>query len=198
MLWNVTHLGNKGSRFAYNRYRHWGKVFMRDKPGKPTIIIHSKEGIAQGCCLSMNIYGVTTMPLVMETREAVPEALQPWFADGTAATGRAEYNARCLEYLVINRPEIGYFPEPGKSWYICKEEDEEVTKQAFVDRGLTIDFTRGEKCLGGFIGSVNLKEEWLEDKIAIWTEAVETLAKIAVKYPQTAYAGFTFVLQNEW
>jgi hypothetical protein len=27
---------------------------------------------------------------------------------------------------------------------------------------------------------------------------VETLSKIAVKYPQTAYAGFTFCLQNEW
>ena len=36
------------------------------------------------------------------------------------------------------------------------------------------------------------------EKIAIWTEAVKTLAKIVVKYPQTAYAGFTFTLQNEW
>ena len=66
---------------------------------------------------------------------------------------------RCLEYLVINGTEIGYFPEPGKSWYICKEEDEEVAKQAFVDRGLTINYTRGQKYLGGFIGSTILKEE---------------------------------------
>ena len=28
MLWNVAHLWNKGSRSAYNRYRHWGKVFV--------------------------------------------------------------------------------------------------------------------------------------------------------------------------
>ena len=34
-------------------------------------------------------------------------------------------------------------------------------------------------------------------KVAIWAEAVEILANIAVKYPQTAYAGFTFCLQNE-
>ena len=47
MLWNVAHLWNKGSRFAYNRYRHWGKVFVRDKLGKPAIVIHSKEGISQ-------------------------------------------------------------------------------------------------------------------------------------------------------
>ena len=80
----------------------------------------------------------------MDMREAVPEALQPWFADDAAAAGRAEYNARCLEYLVINGPTIGYFPERGKLWYICKEEDGEVTKQAFEDKGLTTNYTWGQ------------------------------------------------------
>ena len=31
-----------------------------------------------------------------------------------------------------------------------------------------------------------------------WVAAVEALAAVAVKHPQTAYAGFTFCLQNEW
>ena len=84
-------------------------------------------------------------------REAVPEALQLWFADDATAAGRAEYNSKCVEYLVINRPEIGYFLEPEKSWYVCKEEDEEVAKQAFVDRGLPINYTRGQKYLGGLL-----------------------------------------------
>ena len=105
---------------------------------------------------------------------------------------------KVLENLVIKGPEIGYFSAPGKSWYIFKEEDEEVAKQVFVDRGLTINYTRGQKYLGGFIGSVESKEEWLEEKVAIWTEAVKALTKITVKYPQTAYAGFVFCLQNEW
>ena len=64
MLWNVAHLWNKGSHFLYNRYRHWGKVFVRDEPGKLAIIIHSKEGIAQGCIQSMNAYTVGTLPFV--------------------------------------------------------------------------------------------------------------------------------------
>ncbi len=34
--------------------------------------------------------------------------------------------------------------------------------------------------------------------VAKWGAAVKTLALVAVKYPQTAYAGFTFCLQNEW
>ena len=49
ILWNVAHLWNKGSGFLYNRYRHWGKVSVRDEPRKLAIIIQSKEGIAYGC-----------------------------------------------------------------------------------------------------------------------------------------------------
>jgi hypothetical protein len=95
-------------------------------------------------------------------------------------------------------PAIGYYPEPSKSWYICKAEDEEVARQAFEAEGLTIKYTRGQKYLGGFIGSGSTKELWLAQKTSVWVTAVATLAKIAVAYPQTAYAGFTFCLQNEW
>jgi hypothetical protein len=31
-----------------------------------------------------------------------------------------------------------------------------------------------------------------------WVSAVKTLSVVAEHYPQTAYAGFTFCLQNEW
>ncbi len=41
------------------------------------------------------------------------------------------------------------------------------------------------------------KEVWLGDAVAKLTMAVEALAKVAVKFPQTAYAGFMFCLQNE-
>ena len=61
--------------------------------------------------------------------------------------------------MVINGPDIGYFPEPEKSWYICNGEDGEVARQVFVDRGLTINYTRGKTYLGGFIGSANSKVE---------------------------------------
>ena len=107
----------------------------------------------------MNIYGVSTLPLVHDMRTAVPDALQPWFADNSGAARKAVHAAACLEYLVINGPGQGYFPEPAKSYYVCKEEDEEVTRQAFEDKGLTINYARGRPCLGGFIGSADSKEE---------------------------------------
>ena len=31
-----------------------------------------------------------------------------------------------------------------------------------------------------------------------WVSAVKRLSVVAERYPQTAYAGFTFCLQNEW
>ncbi len=52
--------------------------------------------------------------------------------------------------------------------------------------------------MGGFIGSTQKKEEWLGGMVGKWVSAVKTLSVVAKRYPQTAYAGFTFCLQNEW
>jgi hypothetical protein len=41
MLWNVAHLWNQGSRFAFKRYRHWVRCLVRTEPGHPPIVIHS-------------------------------------------------------------------------------------------------------------------------------------------------------------
>ena len=176
----------------------WGICLVRDRPGRPTIVIHSKEGITQGDCFAMNLYGVALLPLAKQMRSKFPTALQPWFADDSGAAGEAEANAGCLDFLVKHGPKYGYFAEPSKSCYICKVEDEPVARQAFERLGLEMNFSCGERYLGGFIGSGASKELWLGDMVAKWAMAVETLAKVAVKFPQSAYAGFTFCLQNEW
>ncbi len=83
-------------------------------------------------------------------------------------------------------------------YYICKAEDEDVARAAFEGFGLEINYSRGQRHLGGFIGSALAKEKWLADLVVKWVGAVETLSTVAARYPQTAYAGFTFCLQNEW
>jgi hypothetical protein len=82
--------------------------------------------------------------------------------------------------------------------YICRAEDEEVAHAAFEGFGLEINNSRGKQYLGGFIGSAKTKEKWLADLVVKWVGVVETLSTVAERYPQTAYAGFTFCLQNEW
>ncbi|KAL7532612.1 hypothetical protein ACHAXR_004742, partial [Thalassiosira sp. AJA248-18] len=51
-----------------------------------------------------------------------------------------------------------------------------------------------------FVGSNAMRDRWVEPMVEKWVEGieVEALAKVAAKYPQTAYAGFTQSLQAEW
>ncbi len=38
----------------------------------------------------------------------------------------------------------------------------------------------------------------MRELVSKWVCAVKVLSAVAVRYPQAAYAGFTFCLQNEW
>ncbi len=76
MLWTTFHRWNRGSRFAFNRYRHHNIVYVRSNPGHPPHIIHSREGVAQGCVFGMFLYGIGLLPLCEQMREEVPESLQ--------------------------------------------------------------------------------------------------------------------------
>jgi hypothetical protein len=47
MLWNMAHRWNKGSRFAFHRYRHWDWVHclvVWTEPGELALVIQSKGG----------------------------------------------------------------------------------------------------------------------------------------------------------
>jgi len=76
-------------------------------------------------------------------------------------------------------------------------EDEAVARQAFEVNDLDIQYSRGQRYLGGFIGSNASKVDWLGDMVTTWVTAVEMLALVAGNYSHAAYAGFTFSLQNE-
>ncbi len=78
----------------------------------------------QGNCLAMSLYSIALMPLGSKWHEEFPEALQPWYCNDAGAAGKALPNAQCLDFLVKFGPPCGYFPEPSKSYYICKAEDE--------------------------------------------------------------------------
>jgi len=157
MLWNIAHLWNHGSQFAFNRYRHWVRCLVRSEPGTQAILIRSKEGITQNDCLAMSLNGVALMPLVSKMCNAIPEALQLWYCNDADAAGKAVPNAQRLDFLVKFGPTYGYFPEPSK-------------------------YSRGQRYLGGFMGSAKTKEKWLVDLVVKWVGAVETLSKVAERY----------------
>ena len=186
----------KGSRFAFNCYMHFIQLVMRD-PGNAAVIILSMEGCTQGDVLAMILYGITTLPLLEQVREDVPGAFVPMYADDLASGGAARRNASVMQSLILHGSDYGYYPEPEKSWYICLLEDEAEARRVFEEFGLAIQFTRGQRYVGGFIGGEEERDEWLVPQVEKWAESVRTLARIAVKHPQTAYAGLTFSLQGE-
>ena len=56
----------------------------------------------------------------------------------------------------------------------------------------------GNRYLGGFLGNAAAEREWLEEKVQGWKEPVAILAGVALKHPQSAYAGLQNSLQQEW
>ncbi|MEJ2330924.1 MAG: hypothetical protein P8Z33_13945, partial [Gammaproteobacteria bacterium] len=197
MLWTVRHHWAKGARFAFNCYRHSAQLILHS-PGRAATILHSKEGVTQGDPLSMVLYALALLPLVEELRALDSTVLQPWYADDAALHGDPQRSAKVFKALLEKGPDRGYFPEPEKSWHICSAETELAARQAFATEGLTVQFSRGHRYVGGFIGSADTQADWLQPQVATWAAGVRALARIAWRYPQSAYAGLTMSLQAEW
>ena len=198
MLWNVRHRWAKGSRFAFNSYRHIQMVIVRRGEGRQAHVISGEEGVAQGDPMAMALYGIALLPLAEKLKRAFPDAITPWFADDAAAVGNALDCANVLEFLMEKGPKYGYYPEPEKTKHIGKLEDESGAKAAYLAKGLRVEFTQGHRYLGGFLGGEPEKEEWVRAKAEKWADGVKILASIAKQYPQTAFAGLTISLQAEW
>ena len=59
-------------------------------------------------------------------------------------------------------------------------------------------YSSGSRYVGGFVGDSKSQSEWADPQIEKWVEGVKIFAKVAKKYPQTAYAGLVQSLQGEW
>ena len=196
MLWTVRHRWANGSTFAFNSYRHASICVVR-RPGEPAYFLQGKEGTTQGDVLSMVLYGLTLVPMAETLRRLAPSVLQPWYADDAAMAGKCEDIAPAMSHLLRIGPLRGYYPEPSKSVLICDPgEDRERAKALFAD--FDFQYSDGDRYLGGFIGTMESRREWLKPKIEQWVHSVEKLAKVAKRHPQAAYAAFTKSLQSQW
>ncbi|KAL7539594.1 hypothetical protein ACHAWF_006453, partial [Thalassiosira exigua] len=147
----------------------------------------------------MALYGIALCPLAEHLWEGFPEVLQPWYVDSAAMMAAAAEVARCMVELTRVGPMFGYHPKPDKSWVICPLGSEEVARAAFEAEGLgRVKYRRGRRYIGGLVGSKGMQDWWVEPKVEEWVKGIEALAKVAVRYSQSAYKGFTDSLQAEW
>jgi hypothetical protein len=124
--------------------------------------------------------------------------LQPWYTNDLAMMGASKRIARVFQLLMEKGPSVGYFPEPAKSYHICPKEKEAEARAAFKEAGIEVNFCRGKRYVGGFVSLEAMLERWLNPMVKKWVTGIETLVRIAVRFPQTAYAGLVSSLQAKW
>ena len=65
-------------------------------------------------------------------------------------------------------------------------------------RGYRLHIVTGSRYLGGFVGTKEAQDRWMREKVEGWRYLVATLAGVARRHLQTAYARLQKYLQQEW
>ena len=74
-------------------------------------------------------------------------------------------------------PDFGYYPNPQKSIVVVDSKDEAEAHRLFDD--LWIMVATWQHFLGSFIGNQESSQEYVKQKVEIWTHCVEKLTKAA-------------------
>ena len=118
--------------FAINTYREPARLFIIG--GQE---IQSAEGTTQGDPMAMGLYAVSVQPLISRLNLS-STARQCWFADDASASGSLEELKKWWDELVIDGPQLGYFPNAKKCWLITKPEKEDLAKAMFGSTAINI------------------------------------------------------------
>ena len=196
ILWTVRHLWPAGARFAFNCYRHWSHLMIRRDDGYDGYWLTSEEGVTQGDPLSMVLYGIGMLPLTRKLKDAVPECIQPWYADDAGAGGEFDDIERFFKLLQLWGPARGYFPEPTKSILVVKPQSVERATARFAHLGFQIQ--TGARYLGGFVGDDAQQTEFVDTKVTEWATGIRRLGTIARSSPQCAFIALQKSFQQEW
>jgi len=106
-------------------------------------------------------------------------------------------NLREWFLLLCSRgPHFGYFPEPSKCFLVVAPSKLNLANDIFGPLGIQV--VTGHRFLGGFIGDLDERWNFVINKVLQWSNHVKTLTAVASLQSQAAYAALTKSLQSEW
>ena len=162
----------------------------------------SEEGTVQGDPIAMPVYAILILPVLMlivpiedidgkAFGEDKPAGLKrEGFADDLQAAGSIELLKFLWDQIIQVGPLFGYYPNPSKTWLIVKEEYLIRAEETFGTSGVKIT-SKGKRHLGAAIGSDDLKNEYVQQKVAEWVCELNKLSDIAMVEPHVAYSAYT-------
>ena len=187
LLHNVQYLCPQLSTYVRNCYKVPSRLFVAGG-----VEISSSEGTTQGDPAAMPSYAVGILPfLALIKPEIQPELTkQVAYADDLAGGSKLEKLKNWWDKTVELGPSFGYHPKASKSWLIVKES--ELARAREIFNGIEIKITsEGHKYLGGFVGTEEATQEYVQELVEDWISQLDVLCAIAKTEPQAAYTAFT-------
>lgn len=197
MLWVVRHEWPSGAMFIFNCYKHHAFLVIHGDSGELHSLL-SQTGVAQGCPLSMFLYGLTLVPLIKKLQHLHPNCTQIFFADDGNAGGTWAQLRQYWSSLCKLGPQYGYFPNSTKTKLLVPEQSLQNAQSYLRLHRLQFQLKTGNRFLGGFIGNEAQFPEWLKEKTDTWLACLEDLEPLFQHHPQTAFTALQKSLQHEW
>ena len=196
-LHNIQYICPPFAIVLINTYRNPARLFIVEG-GE----IESAEGNTQGDTLASAFYGLGTKPIICELNnlntEDTPTISQVWLADDATSAGKLVPLKEWWDTIKKEGVKYGYFVKPSKSWLILKDPLKlDECKELFADSQINITL-EGKRHLGAALGSVNFKDEYIDEKVRNWVNDIKTLADIAKTQPYAAYAAFIHGEQHKF
>ena len=139
---------------------------------------------------------VSLVPLAETLCRSHPDVIQPWYADDAAMHGTVSYIASTMRQLQALGPARGYFPEPANSIFLGRPETSARAQEVLEE--FNFKFLDGHRYIGGgFIGTDEARDAWLEPQIQQSVEGIKLLSGAAKKYPQASFTALTKSLQTK-
>ena len=194
-LHNMQILCPEFATYTFNCYQSPARLFVDG--GKE---IKSKEGTTQGDPIAMAMYAIGIVPLLQQSlldTKTDKNLKKIAFADDFTGVGTIPNLRMWYDLIKSHGPNIGYYPEPTKSWLIVKPEHLDHAIREFEGTGVNITI-EGKRHLGAIIGSEAHKKTYIRNLVDQWISEIKVLSEIAKSYPHCAYAAFVFGFQHKF
>ena len=145
----------------------------------------------------MAMYALAITTLIHQLGSSCPCVQQVWFADDATDASTCSNLKSWWNNLSSCGPAFGYHPNASKTYLLVKQEQETNAKELFADTDVHITI-QGKQHLSAAISSRIFTEEYVCNKVQIWSDEIKRLAKVATTQPHAAYAAFTHGLSGRW